>query len=52
MDWLAEDRGLSFDSYGELWQWSVDDIDAFWRSLWDYFGVESFDAGGPGARPS
>ena len=41
MDWLAEEHGLTFDSYGELWQWSVDDIDSFWRSIWDYFGVES-----------
>ena len=37
----------SFDTYGELWQWSVDDIDAFWRSLWDYFGVESSTPVGP-----
>jgi acetoacetyl-CoA synthetase len=41
MDWLAAERDLAFDTYTDLWQWSVDDIDAFWRSIWDYFGVQS-----------
>jgi acetoacetyl-CoA synthetase len=41
MDWLEAERGLSFDDYHDLWQWSVDDIDAFWRSIWDHFGVQS-----------
>ena len=27
------DRG--FDSYDELWRWSVDDLEGFWRSIWD-----------------
>jgi len=47
MDWLAAERGLSFDDYTALWQWSVDDIDAFWRSIWDYFGVHSATPVGP-----
>jgi acetoacetyl-CoA synthetase len=38
MRWLA-DRGRHFDSYASLWQWSIDDQDAFWGSLWDYFEV-------------
>jgi acetoacetyl-CoA synthetase len=41
MGWLKAERGLPFASYYDLWQWSVDDIDAFWRSIWDYFGVAS-----------
>ena len=28
-----------FDSYADLWQWSVDDLDTFWRSLLDTFDV-------------
>ncbi|WP_159317011.1 AMP-binding protein, partial [Raoultella terrigena] len=24
-----------------LWRWSVTDLDAFWQSIWDYFGLES-----------
>jgi acetoacetyl-CoA synthetase len=39
MRWLAAERGLRFDEYADLWSWSVSDIDAFWGSIWDYFGV-------------
>jgi acetoacetyl-CoA synthetase len=39
MRWLAVERGLRFADYGELWRWSVDDLDAFWASIWDFFGV-------------
>jgi acetoacetyl-CoA synthetase len=35
-DWLKETRGLSFATYEELWRWSVTDLEAFWRSVWDY----------------
>ncbi|GAA0532993.1 acetoacetate--CoA ligase [Paractinoplanes ferrugineus] len=37
--WLERDRGLSFADYAALWQWSVDDLPAFWQSIWDYFEV-------------
>ncbi|MGR6317325.1 acetoacetate--CoA ligase [Micromonospora soli] len=37
--WLAEHRGLEFADYDALWRWSVTDLDAFWRSIWDYFEV-------------
>src|SRR5439155_26696565 len=37
--WLEEHRGLVFDGYDALWRWSVDDLDGFWSSLWDYFGI-------------
>jgi acetoacetyl-CoA synthetase len=33
MRWL--DRG--FETYDQLWRWSVEDLDAFWGSLWEYF---------------
>jgi acetoacetyl-CoA synthetase len=39
--WLEEHRGLSFSNYEELRRWSVTDIDAFWRSIWDYFDLRS-----------
>ncbi|MDV3277335.1 MAG: acetoacetate--CoA ligase [Nitrososphaerales archaeon] len=39
-DWLTE-RGRKFGSYADLWRWSVDDIEGFWGSIWDYFGVRS-----------
>ena len=40
-DWLREQRGLTFDSYRALWQWSITDLDAFWQSIWDYFDLRS-----------
>ena len=33
MRWL--DRG--FETYHELWRWSVEDLEQFWGSLWEYF---------------
>ncbi len=41
MRWLEAERGLSFADYDELWRWSVDDLEAFWSSIWDFFGVEA-----------
>ncbi|MEN9538482.1 MAG: hypothetical protein RLZZ126_717, partial [Pseudomonadota bacterium] len=40
-DWLVRERGLRFDSYDALWRWSVDDLNAFWQSAWDYFDLQS-----------
>ncbi len=40
-DWLRDQRGLRFDSYDALWQWSVSDLDAYWQSIWDYFELRS-----------
>jgi acetoacetyl-CoA synthetase len=39
MQWLAETRGLRFDSYDELWRWSVADLDGFWSSIVERFGI-------------
>jgi len=39
MDWLASERGVSAETYAELWRWSVDDIEGFWSSIADYFDV-------------
>jgi len=39
--WLREDRGLDFADYHQLWQWSVDDLEAFWDAIWDFFGVQA-----------
>jgi acetoacetyl-CoA synthetase len=39
--WLQIERGLNFDDYAALWQWSVDDLDDFWAAIWDFFEVQS-----------
>ncbi|MDP9293587.1 MAG: acetoacetate--CoA ligase, partial [Actinomycetota bacterium] len=55
MRWLEAERGLAFEDYGALWRWSTDDLEAFWGSIWDFFGVQGryervlADASMPGA---
>ena len=39
--WLRTERGLDFPGYDELWRWSVADLEGFWGSLWDYFGIRA-----------
>ena len=39
--WLEQTRGLSFDGYESLWQWSIDSLEDFWQSIWDYFEITS-----------
>jgi acetoacetyl-CoA synthetase len=34
-------RARGFESYDELWRWSVTDLDGFWGSLWDEFDVRA-----------
>jgi len=41
MRWLAAERGLEFADYDALWRWSVDDIDGFWRAIWDFSDVQA-----------
>jgi len=41
MRWLERERGLGFDGYPELWQWSVDDLEGFWSAIWEFFGVQA-----------
>jgi acetoacetyl-CoA synthetase len=57
--WLESERALGFDGdYHALWRWSVERLEDFWRSIWDYFEVEASgdptmvlaDRSMPGAR--
>jgi acetoacetyl-CoA synthetase len=40
-EWLNETRGLELDGYHNLWRWSVDELEAFWASIWEFFEVEA-----------
>jgi acetoacetyl-CoA synthetase len=40
-EWLERERGLRFDDHEAMWRWSTRDLSAFWRSIWDYHGVQS-----------
>jgi acetoacetyl-CoA synthetase len=39
MEWLADERGREFTSYEDLWRWSVQDLEGFWGSVAEFFGV-------------
>jgi acetoacetyl-CoA synthetase len=39
LGWLREQRGRTFAGYDELHRWSVCDLEGFWGSVWDFFGV-------------
>ena len=39
--WLERERGLGFDGYEQLQRWSVDNLPAFWASIWDFFEVRA-----------
>ncbi len=32
-------RERGFETYDELWRWSVDDLDGFWGAIWDRYDV-------------
>ena len=36
---LAREHGFAPSEFADLWRWSVDHKEAFWRTLWDYAGV-------------
>jgi acetoacetyl-CoA synthetase len=33
--------GSKFTTYGELHQWSVDQLEDFWASIWDFLGIKA-----------
>ena len=41
MRWLEREKGLPCHDYQTLWQWSVDNLEDFWESIWQYFEVRS-----------
>ncbi len=39
--WLASEHGLTFETYQDLWAWSVNHLKDFWATLWDYFHIQA-----------
>jgi acetoacetyl-CoA synthetase len=39
--WLERERGVKTGGYHDLWRWSVTELEGFWQSIWDYFGVQA-----------
>lgn len=46
---LAQERsGLDLvGDYAALWRWSVDDLDAFWSTAWEFFGLPTLATAQP-----
>ena len=40
MQWLESEKELHFDNYEKLWEWSVNSLEEFWASLWEYFHIK------------
>jgi len=51
VSWLRENKDLELEvsdnpvknirNYNEIWRWSVENIEKFWSSIWEYFNVLS-----------
>jgi acetoacetyl-CoA synthetase len=38
---VGERRGRAFGDYFDLWRWSVDELEEFWASIWELYGVRA-----------
>ncbi|MFN3374707.1 MAG: acetyl-coenzyme A synthetase N-terminal domain-containing protein, partial [Chloroflexus sp.] len=41
MRWLEQRYGLHFTDYDSLYRWSVDELEAFWAALWEYYQIKA-----------
>jgi acetoacetyl-CoA synthetase len=57
--WVQDTRSVRVtESYDQLWEWSVGDLEGFWAAVWEYFDVQAdaphgevlHSAGMPGAQ--
>jgi acetoacetyl-CoA synthetase len=39
VDAVRASGGPDASSYEELWRWSIDDVDAFWRAVWQFADI-------------
>jgi len=39
MKWLAQNKKLPFSDYHDLWKWSVNNLEDFWESIWEFFNI-------------
>jgi acetoacetyl-CoA synthetase len=47
LDHLETRHGLRFEAYADLWRWSTADLGAFWRTIWDFAGIDPAPPDGP-----
>ncbi|MGH2479960.1 MAG: AMP-binding protein, partial [Ktedonobacteraceae bacterium] len=41
MHWLAREKGLHLAENEELWAWSVEHLEDFWASMWEYLDIKA-----------
>ncbi|MFL5865022.1 MAG: acetoacetate--CoA ligase [Solirubrobacteraceae bacterium] len=41
MEFAERRHGHRFAGYDDLWRWSVQDLEGFWGSIWDFFELRS-----------
>ncbi|HYM34834.1 MAG TPA: AMP-binding protein, partial [Steroidobacteraceae bacterium] len=41
LHWLKEHHNLTFKDYESLWRWSIDELETFWETIWQFCGVIS-----------
>src|SRR5699024_5156132 len=41
MNWLKTHKHKYFNDYQSLWEWSVEDLEGCWESLWEYFDIQA-----------
>lgn len=41
IQWLGSEKGLHFDDPEKLWEWSVNNLEDFWASIWEYFHIKT-----------
>ncbi|MFD1350967.1 acetoacetate--CoA ligase [Oceanobacillus caeni] len=40
--WLRMNKNITLKTYEDLWKWSVDNMEEFWETIWDYYQVKSY----------
>jgi acetoacetyl-CoA synthetase len=41
MEWLRDERGRDFPDYEALRRWSIEDLEAFWAAIWDFYEIRA-----------
>src|SRR5690606_29389851 len=41
MNWLQQNKGLDFKDYSSMWNWSIEQTENFWVSIWEYFQIKA-----------
>ena len=41
LSWVNKEYGKNFSNYSELWEWSVNNLEDFWASMWKFFDIKA-----------